>query len=350
MSTLSFSEIEKAAVQQEWVVERTGRQHRRLVPPDKTQEIVVTSGTPSDQRAVKNFLSKMKRSGFVWPWPPLNYERPGRHDWRNDQNGHLTVTLGDVISDEVRDACLGVVKAKMNEETGKGSVVTSVVKEVGPEQLNGVGPPPAITDADGVLWAKAVIPDRFNVIDGYSVSVKGDCRSPKGLLLRTAVNGNQVYVSMMRENGKSVSIRVDRLVLWTFAGEPGFNELDEPVHSDKNPRNVALTNLRWRLTTDQGSDVASRPIKKRRVRKPSTKLSEQVKTAKKRGFTPVDEDLTLPDDEVSVALVFTSHDVTLQFTKGSWSISPCTDLRDDQVKAIGSMIDRWLSVHDNVKP
>jgi hypothetical protein len=40
------------------------------VPPDATKQIVIGSGTPGDQRAIKNLLANLKRQGFIWPWPP----------------------------------------------------------------------------------------------------------------------------------------------------------------------------------------------------------------------------------------------------------------------------------------
>lgn len=62
--------IEKAAREQGWEVGRTKKGHLRFKPPDPTKDIVIGSGTPGDQRAVKNLLAQMKRQGFIWPWPP----------------------------------------------------------------------------------------------------------------------------------------------------------------------------------------------------------------------------------------------------------------------------------------
>ena len=66
------SDIDKvchAARAQGWRVESTSRGHIRLIPIDKDKPIVVSSGTPSDHRSIKNFLAQARRSGLVWPCP-----------------------------------------------------------------------------------------------------------------------------------------------------------------------------------------------------------------------------------------------------------------------------------------
>lgn len=64
------AELERAALDQGWRVERTKRGHRRVIPPDPTRRIVIGSGTPGDRRAIWNLLAHLKREGFRWPWPP----------------------------------------------------------------------------------------------------------------------------------------------------------------------------------------------------------------------------------------------------------------------------------------
>jgi hypothetical protein len=64
------AELERAALDQGWLVEGTRRGHRRFVPPDPTRSIVIGSGTPGDYRAIRNLLAQLKRQGMVWPWPP----------------------------------------------------------------------------------------------------------------------------------------------------------------------------------------------------------------------------------------------------------------------------------------
>ena len=41
--------------------------HVRFTPKDPTVSAEVFSGTPSDWRAIRNFLAALKRKGFLWP-------------------------------------------------------------------------------------------------------------------------------------------------------------------------------------------------------------------------------------------------------------------------------------------
>lgn len=50
---------------QGWAVERTGKDHLRFVPTDKTQPIVHTAMTPGDRRAVQNIRSNLRRAGLA---------------------------------------------------------------------------------------------------------------------------------------------------------------------------------------------------------------------------------------------------------------------------------------------
>jgi hypothetical protein len=67
---MDLREIEKAAKEQGGETGRTKRGHLRWLPPDPRMPIVIGAGTPGDRRALRNFLAQLKRSGFVWPWPP----------------------------------------------------------------------------------------------------------------------------------------------------------------------------------------------------------------------------------------------------------------------------------------
>lgn len=64
-----WEEIQGAALEQGWRVEKI-KKGVRLVPPDPSKPMVVIHRTPSDHRALKNTIAQMRRSGFVWPWPP----------------------------------------------------------------------------------------------------------------------------------------------------------------------------------------------------------------------------------------------------------------------------------------
>lgn len=55
-------ELRKRLTGQGWSVERTSKGHVKCVSP--TGEVVITSGSPSDWRAERNFLSRLKKRGF----------------------------------------------------------------------------------------------------------------------------------------------------------------------------------------------------------------------------------------------------------------------------------------------
>lgn len=56
----------EAALAQGWQHDRTTRGHHQFFAPNG-RDIVTTGGTPSDHRAFRNFLSDMKKRGFVMP-------------------------------------------------------------------------------------------------------------------------------------------------------------------------------------------------------------------------------------------------------------------------------------------
>jgi hypothetical protein len=60
-------QLRKAMKAQGWLEEPT-RDGFRAVPPDPQGEAVAWHNTPSDWRAEKNNLARMKRQGFVFPW------------------------------------------------------------------------------------------------------------------------------------------------------------------------------------------------------------------------------------------------------------------------------------------
>lgn len=66
---MDYRDIERAAREQGWAVKPI-KKGVQFIPPDPQRPIVTWHGTPSDVRAVRNFLAQMKRSGLIWPWPP----------------------------------------------------------------------------------------------------------------------------------------------------------------------------------------------------------------------------------------------------------------------------------------
>ncbi len=77
---MRYADVETAARQQGWTVDRTNRGHRRLVPPDKTRPIVIGAGTANDRQGMRLFLADAKRSGLCWPWPPPKTEGRQQHE------------------------------------------------------------------------------------------------------------------------------------------------------------------------------------------------------------------------------------------------------------------------------
>lgn len=65
---MDLRDIERAAIDQGWKVDRTAKGHPRFTPPDPNQDIIIGSGTPSDVRAIRNLLARLKRAGLMYPY------------------------------------------------------------------------------------------------------------------------------------------------------------------------------------------------------------------------------------------------------------------------------------------
>ncbi len=65
-----IKDIMRAAMDQGWSIAKTTQGHYRAAPPDKTKPVVFLGGNSGDPRAIKNIISQLRRSGFIWP-PPL---------------------------------------------------------------------------------------------------------------------------------------------------------------------------------------------------------------------------------------------------------------------------------------
>ncbi len=64
---MDLRDIEKAAREQGFRVERTKKGHPVFYPPDPKKNPVYGSGTPSDHRSIRNLLAELRRAGLVWP-------------------------------------------------------------------------------------------------------------------------------------------------------------------------------------------------------------------------------------------------------------------------------------------
>ena len=65
---MDFKKIQRAALEQGWTIKPV-KKGLQYIPPDASRPIVTWHGTPSDVRALRNFLGEMRRSGLIWPWP-----------------------------------------------------------------------------------------------------------------------------------------------------------------------------------------------------------------------------------------------------------------------------------------
>lgn len=59
-----IKDLIRIALDQGWRVEQLRSGHWRFLPADTNVRAVVTGGTPSDPRAVKNLRSDLRRSGL----------------------------------------------------------------------------------------------------------------------------------------------------------------------------------------------------------------------------------------------------------------------------------------------
>lgn len=75
---MDLRDIEEAARDQGFGVDRTARGHPKFLPPDRTKGPVFGSGTPGDQRAIRNLLAKLRAAGLIWP--------PGRRPRRKKES------------------------------------------------------------------------------------------------------------------------------------------------------------------------------------------------------------------------------------------------------------------------
>lgn len=64
--SLDFRDIKKAAEAQGWRIVET-KKGLQFIPSDPTREIVQWHGTPSDWRAIRNFLARLRKQGFEYP-------------------------------------------------------------------------------------------------------------------------------------------------------------------------------------------------------------------------------------------------------------------------------------------
>lgn len=64
--SLDFRDIRAAALAQGWRVQET-KKGLQFIPPDPRRQIVQWHGTPSDVRAIRNFLARLRAQGLEYP-------------------------------------------------------------------------------------------------------------------------------------------------------------------------------------------------------------------------------------------------------------------------------------------
>jgi len=62
-------DIIKAAREQGWRVDERGDRGIVFYPPNKQFPAIRWAATPSDHRAWRNNLARLRRAGLIWPWP-----------------------------------------------------------------------------------------------------------------------------------------------------------------------------------------------------------------------------------------------------------------------------------------
>jgi hypothetical protein len=75
---VDLRDVIKAAREQGYEVIQTKRGHWRFIPPDPSKEIAVHPGTSGDVNSIRLTLARLRRQGFVWPWPPTPTRKKGR--------------------------------------------------------------------------------------------------------------------------------------------------------------------------------------------------------------------------------------------------------------------------------
>ena len=265
-------DIIDAALAQGWRTRQAGA-HLRLIPPNSGVPVGISS-TPSDVNFRRQIIRLMRRSGFIWPWPPqeasngkdkkkMTDTMVGRRRSR-EMIRELTSPLpfcsenGCVLQQDHKGPC-----RTLNDQEND-SMTTTLAPTT--DTTNGAAPP---------LWRAAVVtPD---IVTGYEVSRDGEVKAPTGKILTPQLLGNQLWVALRRSDKEawvSRTCRVDRLVLEAFGQLPATDK-DMPIHQDGDNLNCALSNLAW---GPAGAASSTSPPKtpKAKAPKPEKKPEKKV--------------------------------------------------------------------------
>lgn len=300
-------DIIEAALEQGWCWRQAGTSHLRLTPPIKSGIPVGVSGSPSDVHYRRQIIRQMRKSGFIWPWPPEGgtnghhvteekavttrteteavpevwreldnvpgFELSNGGTCRNRNTGkiikpnsngfiRLTTHKGRTVEKNVR----GLVLAHFGHPPIRNVIPDTAVEHYRSREAGKMIEPLSHSLGDHInqeeIMLKTVeeeIEDTMatsddgwkpitwveNLVEGYTVNAQGVARNPTGKVLRSSQIGAQLWLSLRRaDTGTARTVRLDKTVLNTFGGPP-TNEKDAPVHIDGNTKNCAFENLAW---------------------------------------------------------------------------------------------------------
>lgn len=310
-------DIIDAAVEQGWRTKPAASGHTRLIPPGGGTPVGV-SNTPSDVHFRHQIIRLMRRSGFVWPWPPEEKSPSsepaavpeiwlpiphcsvaevsnGGHLRRHSdhkpfypgENGLFSLTddEGRVRTFSLRAVVRGqfghspikhVVPQKPKKPEGtthQEEIMTTKTHPAReyyavPESSNGQGShyPPALRDK---RWEPVLIE---GITEGYEVNEDSDILAPKNdkfrerkLLSPSRRSTGRMWVNLRGTDGVYRQYPVDEIVLEAFTVRPGPGVL--PEHKDGDGTNCAVSNLQWKtpISIDPAVEAQAREVLSRQA-------------------------------------------------------------------------------------
>lgn len=267
-------DIIDAALAQGWKWRRAGNSHLRLIPPNKDGVPVGVSGTPSDVHYRYTIIRQMRRSGFIWPWPPEPPRKEGgsvTEVWEPvlecsvaevSNGGRVRKTIGHKPIEPDHKKIIVLTDDKGNVRTF--SVPLLVRATFGHPPLSNVVPAPkVIEEADMVASAveeetpvDVPVTERWEpvliegVVEGYEVNAFGRILPPKNTKFKErkplvpSMSGGKLVAQLKKANQTGYRrVPVDEIVMEAFEARPSAHHY--PKHCDGNQQNCALDNLVW---------------------------------------------------------------------------------------------------------
>lgn len=108
-----YAKLLTALTAQGFDVRRTGSGHYRVRPPDSTKALVTFAESSTSERAYKNAVADLRRSGFIWP-PPAE-SGAASHAMEicpACKQGTWDPSLGDCVNGDCSGSCLAGPGAK----------------------------------------------------------------------------------------------------------------------------------------------------------------------------------------------------------------------------------------------